>query len=181
MGLTKRRFLDSVDPWLARVVSWIDDEVQAAYGGVHVNWLSAYRTPSEQETLWRKGVTPAAPFCSQHQWGYAGDVEWTRLHFGGTRPDLLLESPQKYAETLQDIAGLSRVRGDRFHFAVFPGYEFRNWARSWGFDCRAASEVFGSGLIGTGGGGQGVSRRASGQAWDEPICWTFPWLPECAE
>lgn len=144
MGLRSNRAFNSVHPYLQYHLSILKQALESY--GVRVTFLSGFRTYKSQQQLWDRCNSwatrwmctrpVAAPGCSQHNWGYAMDMQ---IHPPGNVIEGI-DVTNRWSKIADDWArqlGLVTVKGDPNHVMIFPGAAFRPWAIAGGYCSRA--------------------------------------------
>lgn len=135
MGLRESRIIREVHPWLGVRLQWLQDV--AKIFGSNQQLISGNRTKEEQRRLFgRLGSRPvAAPGCSQHQYGFAADAQYSRAsHISSKGRGILLSQNEtdRFFQSAAHHVSLTTVNNDPGHLQIYPGAEFRSWAERTG-------------------------------------------------
>lgn len=142
MSLGNKRVNNSLHPYLRFWMDWVTASVEALGG--NADYLSGFRTDSEQLRLWRlwfyglRGIRAARPGCSQHNYGQGGSWAVDVKYWG--RTVLHTQELRALAHWQAQKAGLRFVKGDPNHFQIFQSAEFLTAVRRFG-RCRDRGAV----------------------------------------
>jgi len=119
MSLSLRSRLSGLNPYFGWAVEYILTYAQRS--GANFSITSVNRTAQEQWALFDSPNSLAVlPGCSQHQYGAAVDVVFSRQDW------------QRWWLASARNFGLTTVIGDLWHAQLVPGARFREWSRSQG-------------------------------------------------